>query len=581
MASANTSLSEDQFLCSICLNVFTEPVSTPCGHNYCKSCIVDYWTRGDFHQCPLCKKNCSTSPELQVNAEFRDMLELFKRTSVAGDDSGPPAGPGEVPCDLCHGMKRKALKSCLVCLASYCSTHLKPHHAVQALKWHTLINPVATLEHRVCQKHNKLKEFFCRKDGSCVCMVCLRDDHVMHTAVSLEEEVKERKTKVTYMKRSVKHTLSQKCTMAKEIKNAMTLGRQEVERTKAETAKAFAALVAMIEARKVKLMELLEEKQRAAEQLAEALLRQLDLEIVANSRTRTKLEELSKTEDDFSLLQDLPFVSSSSNTKQCFTARVQPLLKVETVKGAMAKMEETLNQQMEDITSEVNLADQEKTLEELVHTQAEDVFDDELGKIQKQYATNITLDPNTAHPSLILTEDRKQVRGGGAKRQVPDNPRRFDSLHFVLGNEGFSSGKFYYEVTLKGQTGWEVGVARESISKKGVDLSLSPENGCWTLGSYWGRCQANTNPPVVLPLSQQPQKVGVFVDYEGSLVSFYDVDTRDLIYSFTGCAFAGSVPFLSNLLSLRVYSAKTKIYPLLRPSCEEGSISPPLHITPV
>ncbi|XP_041796285.1 nuclear factor 7, ovary-like [Chelmon rostratus] len=574
MASANISASDDQFLCSICLSVFTEPVSTPCGHNYCKSCIVDFWTLSDVHQCPLCKENCRTAPELQVNTEFRDMLELFKRTRVAGEDGGSCASPEEVPCDLCHGVKRKALKSCLVCLASYCHIHMKPHHTVQALKWHELINPVVTLEDRVCQKHNKVKEFFCRRDGSCVCVVCLRDDHVTHTAVSLEEEMKERKTQLTHMKRSVKHTLNRKCILAKKIENAMMLGRQEVDRTKAETAEAFAALAAMIETKKVKLIELLEEKQKAAEQQAEALLRQLQLEIFENDRTRTKLEELSKTEDDFRLLQDLPSVPSSSNTKQCFTARVQPLLQVETVRSALAKLEEMLNQQMEDITREVNQADQEKTLQGLMP-------DDELGKIQKEYAINVTLDPNTAHPSLILSEDRKQVRDGGAKRNVPDNPARFDNLHFVLGNEGFSTGKFYYEVTLKGQTGWEVGVARESISKKGVNLCLSPENGCWTLGSYWGRCQANTNPPVILSLSQQPQKVGVFVDYEGGLVSFYNVDTRDLIYAFTGCVFAGSVPFLRNLLAFSVYSAKTRIYPLFRPSCEEGSDSAPLQITPV
>ncbi|XP_039987542.1 E3 ubiquitin-protein ligase TRIM7-like [Xiphias gladius] len=579
MASANISLSEEQFKCSICLDVFTEPVSTPCGHNYCKACIMGYWAQRDVSLCPLCKESFPRTPELRVNTEFRDMLELFNTTRAAGDDSSSPARPGEVPCDFCHGMKRKALKSCLVCLASYCSAHLQPHHTVQALKWHKLINPVSNLEDRMCKKHNKMIEFFCSKDQSCVCMVCLRDDHAMHEAVSLEEEFKDRKTKLECMKMKVNHTLSEKQVMSQMIQNSMKQGWQVMERTKAEIAEAFAALEASIETKKLKLIGLLEKKQRAAERQAEALVTQLRLEIAETRQISTKLEGLSKTEDDFRLLQDLPSISSPSNSKHRFIATTQSPLHVESVRSTVAKIEEMLNKHMEDIIREANLVDEEERVEELT-----DVIDDELGTIQKQYSIKVTLDPDTAHPSLIISEDRKEVWYGGTKRPIPDVPARFDTLHFVLGNEGFSSGRFYYEITLKGQTGWEVGVARESISKKGVELSLSPEKGCWTLGSYWGRCQANANPPVILALSEKTQKVGVFVDYEGGLVSFYDVDTRTLVYSFTQCAFTASVPFLSNLLALRVITGtptKTRIYPIFRPSCEDGSISAPLQITPV
>ncbi|KAM6988234.1 E3 ubiquitin-protein ligase TRIM39-like [Tautogolabrus adspersus] len=578
MASANlqklSSVSEDNFSCSICLEVFNEPVSTPCGHNYCKGCITGYWATRDSSQCPLCKVEFRQTPVLQVNTEFRDMLEIFKKTRFENDVKSSPPSAVDVLCDLCHGMKRKALKSCLVCLASYCNGHLKPHHSVQALKWHKLINPVKSLEDRMCKEHNKVIEFFCKKDQSCVCVLCLKDHHKMHKAVPLEEEFKERKHKLKKVNREVKQSLIKKHNTILMIQNSMMQGREEVERTKAESVKAFNALVALIMTKKMTLIELLEGKQKAAEQQAENLIRQLQLEIIEDNRMSNMLEELSKTEDDFRLLQGLPPVSSPSSTTHPFTERVHRLLEVETVKSAMTKMVETLNEQMEIITKEVDLAEERQT---------ENVFDDELGEIQMQHAINLTLDPNTAHPSLIISEDRKQVRDGVTKRSVPDNPTRFDNLHYVLGEEGFSSGKFYYEVHLNRQTRWEVGVARESISRKGVDLSLSPENGCWTLGCYWGRCQANTNPPVILSPSKVPEKVGVFVDYEGGIVSFYDIDARALIYSFTGCVFTASVPFLRNVLSLRVYGGTpktTKIYPLFRPS-EQGSDSAPLQITPV
>lgn len=566
------SLSEQQFQCSICLDVFTEPVSIPCGHNYCKGCITGYWAQVDGSQCPLCKETFPRTVALRVNTEFRDMLEFFKQTRATSDYSSSSTRPGEVPCDFCYGMKRKAAKSCLVCLASYCSAHLQSNHTVQAFKWHKLINPVMNLADRVCKKHNKVIEFFCRKDQSCVCILGLRDDHVMHEAVTVEEEFKERKTKLKCLISQVNHTMSEKCIMAQGIQNLIKQSRQEVDRTKAETDRAFTALVALIKTKKVKLIEQLEGTQKAAEQKAEALTRQLQLEIAHNQQMSTRLEELSKIVDSFMLLQGLPSISSPPNPKYCFTATSSRLFQVETMRKAVARIEETLNKEMENIIREGTLVAEEETVEETMDTQTVNVFDDELGKIQKQYAIKVTLDPNTAHPALIVSGDRKQVKDGGTKRKVPDNSSRFDFLYFVLANEGFSSGRFYYEVTVKGQTGWEVGVVRESISKKGTDMSLSPENRCWTSGSYWGRCQANSNPPVILSLCKTPQKVGVLVDNEEGLVSFYDVDTRALIYSFTQCAFTAnavkvqSEPLLSSLLKFRVYTAtpaKTRIYPIL------------------
>jgi len=571
MASANSSTFQEQFECSICLDVFTEPVSTPCGHNFCKRCITGYWVVSDVSQCPLCKETFIRTPELRVNTEFRDILELFKKTRGGRDDSGPPAGPQEVPCDVCSEVKCEAVKSCLVCLASYCSAHLQPHHTVHALKWHKLISPVASLEDRACKKHNKLKEFFCRRDQSCVCAACLRDDHVRddhakHEVVSLEEELKERKTLLKRRKRKVKRVLRNDSITAHRHQNSNQHGRLEVEKLKAETIRSFAALVALIETKKKKLIELLEEKQKAAEQQSGALLHQLQLKITENQRVRAELEELSQTEDEFRLLQSLPSVSER------FIPKDQRLQLSETVNRTLANITETLNDQLDSFIRELRLRKDEESQD----FQTTAGWDDDLGIIQEQHATEVTLDPNTAHPSLIVSEDRTQVKDGVFKRRVPDNSSRFDCLHFVLGNEGFSSGRFYFELMLKGQKSWEVGIVRETIKRKGVDLSLCPENGCWTLGSYWGRCQVNTNPPFILP--KKPDRVGVFVNYEGGSVSFYDVDARTQIYSFTRCIFtAGTNAALGSSLLGRIY--KTSIYPIFRPSSEEGAA--PLQILPL
>ncbi|KAL2079475.1 hypothetical protein ACEWY4_025219 [Coilia grayii] len=183
-------------------------------------------------------------------------------------------------------------------------------------------------------------------------------------------------------------------------------------------------------------------------------------------------------------------------------------------------------------------------------------------KTIKQHAVNVTLDPDTANPYLILSADGKQVNHGDTRQNVPDTPKRFNRYYIVLGKEGFSSGKFYYEVQVKGKTGWSLGVAKESVSRG--ELFLSPEYGCWTIWLRDGTYAALAGPSVPLSLKGKPQRVGVFVDYDAGLVSFYDADCWHHIYSFTSVSFT------------------EKIYPYFSPGVNDGgSNSAPLIISPV
>uniref|UniRef100_A0A667YJ11 RING-type domain-containing protein n=1 Tax=Myripristis murdjan TaxID=586833 RepID=A0A667YJ11_9TELE len=199
MASACSLLSEEQFLCSICLDVFTEPVSTPCGHNFCKACITKCWDNNGKCECPMCKKTFVNRPDLFVNTFISEMAAQFRKSvdvkaASSSIQQQKPVKPVEVPCDFCPGTKRKALKSCLLCLTSYCETHLEPHQRVAALKRHKLIDPVENLEDRMCKKHDKMLELFCRTDQLCVCLMCT--EHKTHDTVPLEEEYEERKAQL-------------------------------------------------------------------------------------------------------------------------------------------------------------------------------------------------------------------------------------------------------------------------------------------------------------------------------------------------------------------------------------------------
>ena len=122
MEFAGIVIAQEQLRCAICLDVFTEPITTPCGHNYCKTCITQYWDTAGVCHCPYCTKKFLRRPEIFVNTFISEMAAQFRTSRRL-----LPAKPDEVSCDVCVDIKPKALKSCLVCLTSYCEAHLEPH----------------------------------------------------------------------------------------------------------------------------------------------------------------------------------------------------------------------------------------------------------------------------------------------------------------------------------------------------------------------------------------------------------------------------------------------------------------------
>ncbi|XP_072331784.1 zinc-binding protein A33-like isoform X2 [Scyliorhinus torazame] len=174
----------------------------------------------------------------------------------------------------------------------------------------------------------------------------------------------------------------------------------------------------------------------------------------------------------------------------------------------------------------------------------------------------VTFDPNTAHPVLLLSEDLSTVRYTEKWEQLPDNPERFVHYAVVLGSEGVTSGKHSWEVEVGNKTEWDVGVAKESVNRKG-EFTLNPDNGFWTLilrqeNKYWA-CE---NPSKLLDLRVKPRKIRVCLDYEGGKVSFYNSDNKSYIYTFTG-------------------TFTEKLYPYFNPELTAGGKNPePLKICP-
>ncbi|XP_074533972.1 E3 ubiquitin-protein ligase TRIM21-like [Halichoeres trimaculatus] len=517
MSAASCLLTEDQFLCSICLDVLTDPVTIPCGHNFCKSCITEHLETRTMSQCPKCKKPFSIKPELKVNTLLSEMAAQFRQSAQQEASSSSSeqqvSKPGEVPCDVCTGTKLKALKSCLVCLASYCHTHLEPHLTASRLQRHQLMDPVENLESWTCEKHDKLLELFCKNDQMCVCMLCSVTDHRTHDVVPLKEEYGGKKAELGKTEADIQQMIQKRRLKIEEIKQSVELSDKNADREIAEGVQVFSALKERVERSQAELNHTLKEKQRETQKQAEGFIKELQQEISELEKRSSEVEQLSRSEDHLHLLQNFTSLNAAPPTKDWTGVRVHPPSYEGTVVRAVKQLEETLREQMKKL-----------------------VFNVELERVQ-QYEVDVTLDPDTAHPCLILSDDGKQVYCGNVKRDLPDNPERFSKCCGVLAKQSVSSGRFYYEVQVKGKTNWDLGVAKESINMEGKIL-LSPQNGYWTI---WLRNEneykALACPGVRLSLQSGPEKVGVFVDYEEGLVSFYDVDAAALIYSFTSCSF--------------------------------------------
>ncbi|XP_030282303.1 E3 ubiquitin-protein ligase TRIM21-like isoform X1 [Sparus aurata] len=528
MTAASCLLTEDQFLCSICLDVFTDPVSTPCGHNFCKTCITQHWDKNVPCQCPNCKKTFNTRPKLQVNTFISEMAAHRSEQHVSK--------PGEVPCDICTGTKLKALKFCLVCLVSYCETHLEPHLTRSGLKRHQLIDPVENLEDRMCTKHDKLLELFCKTDQMCVCMLCSISDHKTHDVVPLKEEYEGKRAEMGKTDAEIQQMIQKRRLKIEEMKRSVELSKKDADREIAAGVQVFSALKESVERSQAELIDTIKEKQRETEKQAEGFIKELEQEISELKKRSSEVEQLSQSEDHLHLLQSFPSLNAAPPTKDWTGVRIHPPSYEGTVRRIVNQLEETLSKQMKEA---------------------------ELKRVQ-QYAVDVTLDPDTANPNLILSDDGKQVEHGDVKKDLPDNPERCNPSICVLAKQSFSSGRFYYEVQVKEKTMWTLGVATESINRKG-DITLNPQDGYWTIClKNENEYRAHAGPSVRLSLKCQPEKVGVFVDYEEGLVSFYDVDSAALIYSFTGCC------------------STQKLYPYFGPGLNDGGKnSAPLIISPV
>uniref|UniRef100_A0A8C3HN54 RING-type E3 ubiquitin transferase n=1 Tax=Chrysemys picta bellii TaxID=8478 RepID=A0A8C3HN54_CHRPI len=330
------------------------------------------------------------------------------------------------------------------------------------------------------QLGNLTLDLFCEEDGEAVCVVCERSpQHRSHTVLLIEEAAQKYKEKI----QDNLKTLREEREKLLGFKVTGEGKSQEYLRQK---------IVSEFQ----QLRQFLEEQER----LLLAQLEKLDEEMV-----KIQKENVTKLSEEISRLSEL----------------------IREMEGKCQKPASEFLQVRRSLKHPRSMRRDRRAPESCP-----------LESSSQRSQLNVTLDPDTAHPQLVLSEDGKTVRYGCLWNKLPNTTKRFDYERCVLGTEGFTSGRHCWEVEAGERGGWAIGVARESLGRKG-EITFNPEGGIWAMEYWEGQYWALTDPLTPLPLSRVPRRIWVYLDYKQGQVAFFNADNESLIFTFPPASFAG------------------------------------------
>ncbi|XP_038633773.1 E3 ubiquitin/ISG15 ligase TRIM25-like [Scyliorhinus canicula] len=543
MAVSKVSISEAKLACAICLDLLKSPATIPCGHNFCMECIGRCWHQeGDSEtfKCPQCRETFSSRPSLSKNTILCEIVEDFSNADPASA-SKDPVGSQDVLCDFCANEKLKAVKSCVVCMASYCEIHLQPHGSNPVFRDHRLIDPVRDIERRKCPIHRKPLEVFCRTDQMCVCCLCAINEHRQHETVSVEEQVSELKKELHDRKTEVNKQLQETTGEIGKLQQKVDSVKGTVQQVKQHARNKCIELVKTVEKAEKEVLRFLDGEGEAVVSWVEDSMKQLQQSLAGLQDRRLQLEAALESDDSLLVLQEHWRLNKPVDAIRLPRCEID--VKISAVENAMTELSNHITEHLHSsfnphLEAEVS-KDTERPISSgppvifLVETKPDSNCQQKADYLQ--YALRLTFNPNTAHKHLLLSDNNSTVTDVDPDSvPYPEHPERFSNFPQVLCAESISEGRCYWEVEMSGH--WVgIGVTYKGIRRKGSNMCslIGRNNLSWCLLYSNSKCSALHNKQEVTVHSGRHQRIGVYLDYPEGTLDFYGIsNTMNLIHKF-------------------------------------------------
>ncbi|XP_076119255.1 zinc-binding protein A33-like [Alosa pseudoharengus] len=376
----------------------------------------------------------------------------------------------------------------------------------------------------LCSLHSEKLKLFCLEDKQPVCLVCQTSKkHKNHTFNPIDEAAQDRKEELKIQLQP----LQMKLKTFEEVKlicdQTATHIKTQAQHTERQIKEEFEKLHQFLRDEEAARIAALREEEEQKSQMMKEKIEKMSREISSLSDTIRAIEEKMGA-DDITFLQNY---KSTVERAQC------TLQDPERVSGAL-----------------INMAKHLGNLKFRVWEKMQEII---------QY-TPVTLDPNTAHPRLLLSEDLTSVRRGDEEQQLPDNPERVDHYASVLGSEGFNSGTHCWDVEVGENTGWSVGVMTESLQRKGGIFSRSGRWCVWCDGAAYGAA-ASPHASTLLTVQQKLQRIRVQLDWDRGELSFSDPDNNTHLHTLTHTFTERVFPYFSTIrnVPLRMLPLKASV----------------------
>ncbi|KAM9335763.1 tripartite motif-containing protein 16-like [Symphorus nematophorus] len=468
------------------------------------NCIKTSWDEEDkkkIYSCPQCRQTFAPRPDLVKNTMLAELVEELKKS---GPKAAPAdhcyAGPEDVACDVCIGKKLKALKSCLVCLASYCEKHLQPHYVSPTFKKHKLVEPSVKLQDTICSRHDEVMKIFCRTDQQCICIVCSMDEHKGHNTVSTATERAEKQKELGESRLKLQQRIQDREKDVKVLQQEMETVNRSADKAVEDSEKVFTELIRVIEERSSDVKQQIRSWQKTEVSRDKELQDKLNKEIAELKKKDAELEQISRTEDHTQFLHNYSSLSQLTESTEPPRPKINCLQYFEDL---MAALTEARDKMQAILSEKLSLAEPTTRAEFL------------------QYSRQITLDPNTANNFLVLSQGNSKITVNNKNPQYSQHPDRFSLISQVMSKEGLI-GRCYWEVEMSRNVA--VAVAYKSIGRSG-DFNarvFGHNEKSWVLhcgSSYDFRHDKRT-----ISISGPPSsRVGVYLDHSAGILSFYSV----------------------------------------------------------